>query len=113
MPSLTDWIAFEDGSTVGSIGSEDGVILRDERHTDGARITLERTATRFAITCGVYGWMVHTRFFAIESDAVAAYDEMKPALVDILSRLPADDDDDDGAVGEVATVLNDFIERFP
>jgi hypothetical protein len=32
--------------------------------------------------------MVHTRFFSNDSDAVAAYEEIKPALVEILSRLP-------------------------
>lgn len=53
---MTDWIAFENGTTVGATGSEGGTILWDDLHPDGARITLERTASRFAITCGVYGW---------------------------------------------------------
>lgn len=56
--------------------------------------------------------MVHTRFFAGESQAVAAYEEMKPALVEILSRLPDDDDAVEAAAGEVATLLNEFVERF-
>jgi hypothetical protein len=98
---------------VGAIGSEGGIILRDELNTDGARITLERTAARFAITCGVYGWMVHTRFFAHEADAVSAYEEMKPSLAEILARLPADDADMESSVGAVAIMLRDFIERFP
>jgi hypothetical protein len=110
---MTDWIALEGGSTVGAIGTEGGTIVRDEEHRDGARITLERTATRFAITCGVDGWMVHTRFFAKEDEAVAAYEEMKPALVEILSRLPGEEDDIESAVGEVSTAMHDFIERFP
>ena len=54
---MTGWIAFENGSSIGATGSEGGTILRDELHPAGSRITLERTATRFAITCGVYGWM--------------------------------------------------------
>lgn len=64
-PGMTGWIPFENGTTVGTTGSEGGTILRDELHPDGARITLERTASQFAITCGVYGWMVHTRFFDV------------------------------------------------
>lgn len=107
----TPWLPFEDGTTIGATGSEDGVILRDEMHPDGARITLERTSTRFAITCGVYGWMVHTRFFAIESEAIAAYEEMKPALVEILVRLPGEDVE--VAIDEVAILLDDFTTRFP
>lgn len=81
---MTGWIAFENGSSIGAIGSEGRTILRDELRPEGSRITLERTETRFAITCGVYGWMV----LANESDAVTAYEEMKPALAEILSRLP-------------------------
>jgi hypothetical protein len=57
--------------------------------------------------------MVHTRFFATESEAVAAYEEMKPALAEILARLPADDNDVDAAMGEVAALLEEFITRFP
>jgi hypothetical protein len=109
---MTEWIPFEDGTSLGATGSEGGTILRDELHPDGARITLERTESRYAITCGVYGWMVHTRFFSNDSDAIAAYEEMKPALVEILSRLP-DDDDVEAAVGKVAAMLNEFVERFP
>ena len=42
--------------------SEGGVILRELEHPDGARIALERggAVSPFAITCGIYGWMVHT-----------------------------------------------------
>ena len=98
---MSDWISFENGSTIGTTGSEGGAILRDELHPEGARITLERTATGFAITCGIYGWMVHTRFFATESESVAAYEEMKPALAEILVRLPAED------------AIDDFLRRFP
>jgi len=106
----SDWIPYEDGTTVGAGGSEGGTIVRDELHPDGARITLERTASGLPITCGVYGWMVHTRFFADESDAVAAYEEMKPALAEILSRLA---DDDEASAGEAAAMLDGFVERFP
>ena len=65
------WYPFDKGVTVGQEGSEDGVILRDEEHPCEARITLERrvTAAPFAITCGIYGCMLHTRFFSIESEA--------------------------------------------
>jgi hypothetical protein len=64
------WHQFEDGATLGQKGSESGVILRDEEHPQEARITLERdTRTApFAITCGIYGCMLHTRFFSQESE---------------------------------------------
>jgi hypothetical protein len=87
-----DWHIFKEGATLGTEGSECGSIVRDDEHTLGARITLERkTQTApFAITCGVYGWMVHTRFFQFEIEANAEYDRMKTALAAILSRAPKD-----------------------
>jgi hypothetical protein len=61
----SEWIEFEGGSTIGEQGSENGLTLKDEEQVRGARITLERDTriAPFAITCGIYGWMVHTRFF--------------------------------------------------
>ena len=44
------------------IGSEGGVILDDEEYKGQCRITLERCKPYDAITCGVYGDMVHTVF---------------------------------------------------
>lgn len=110
---MTNWIDFDNGTTAGATGSEGGTVLRDELHPEGARITLERTAARFAITCGVYGWMVHTRFFDDASEAVAAYEEMKPALAAILARLPAERPDVETAVSELAGLFDEFTARFP
>jgi len=83
----TLWRQFDNGSTLGQKGSEQGVIVRDEEHPSEARITLERDArvAPFAITCGIYGCMVHTRFFSLESEACAQYDEMKAALSALLA----------------------------
>ena len=63
------WMPLE---TIGTTGSEGGVILRDEE-ADGCRITLERLSDRFAITCGIAGAFVHTAFCGSES----VYDSMK------------------------------------
>ena len=48
-------------------GSEGKASLSATRSISlGARITLERDCrvAPFAITCGIYGWMMHTRFFS-------------------------------------------------
>ena len=60
------WQPFENGGTLGQIGSEEGIIVHDEEHSLGARISLERDTivAPFAITCGIYGWMLHTRYFS-------------------------------------------------
>lgn len=48
------WYSFDEGRSIGLRGTEEGVIIRDDEHPEGARITLERDGrTPFAITCGI------------------------------------------------------------
>ena len=60
--------------------------MRDEEHPLGARISLERDCrvAPFAITCGIYGWMLHTRFFSYHDEAEGQYENMKIALATML-----------------------------
>jgi hypothetical protein len=83
---MSTWYPFENGATLGQKGSEEGIILRDEEHPQEARITLERNTRTapFAITCGIYGCMMHTRFFSLESEATLQYEDMKIALAILL-----------------------------
>lgn len=110
------WSAYEDGATIGQRGSENGVVVRDEEHRDGARITLEEggAVAPLAITCGVYGWMVHTRFFSSQEEAEEEYEKMKDGLNGILAQAPFEDDPDaesnfDRALGAVSA----FVQRHP
>jgi hypothetical protein len=76
-------------------GTEGGIIILDEEHDLGARITLERfEGGGGAITCGIYGWMVHTRFFDTEADPRAEVELMKIDLGRILWRIPQKSDPD-------------------
>ena len=111
--SVGSWIEFDAGCTVGLVGSEGGTILLDHEHTDGARITLERNARSapFAITCGVYGWMIHTRFFASDVEARREYDTMKIALSELAQQLSQQDADDAPTFG--AKECSNFVDRFP
>jgi hypothetical protein len=89
------WQPYEQGQTIGTSGSEHGVILRDEEYNGGARITLERDGyTPFAINCGIYGWMVHTCFFKTEEAAQATYEEIKAELAHIVDMIPLNADPD-------------------
>ena len=76
------WYVFDEGRSIGSLGSEDGVIILDEENDAGARVTLERSGTTapFAITCGIYGFMAHTHFLETEIEARAAFQEIKTEL---------------------------------
>jgi len=109
------WRPFENGATVGQRGSEDGVIVRDEEHELGARITLERDCSRgvpFAVTCGIYGWFFHTRFLG--SKAEAEFPVMMDELAAILDIIPrADDPDAHSKCVGVSEAIQGFVERFP
>ena len=97
------WSPFHDGNTIGTQGSEEGVILADEENDEGARITLERDGyVPYAITCGVYGLMVHTVFAADEDEAKRQYEAMKTEI----DRLMSDDDIDP------VQWCHDFVDRF-
>ena len=106
------WHSFGDGATLGLKGSESGETIRDEEHALGARITLERNTriAPFAITCGIYGWMVHTRFFDTQEEAIADYDKMKANLSEIVERF-SDPNYDDRRATEDA--IEAFVEAFP
>jgi hypothetical protein len=106
------WQPFDEGKTIGQPGSEEGVILRDDEHSLGARITLERDAhaAPFTITCGVYGWMLHTRFFSTEAEAASEYDKMKASLSDLLAPLADPAFSDRSAFIDAIAA---FVESYP
>ncbi len=113
---MSNWQPFEEGKTIGKTGTEGGLILADEEHSSGARITLEEGCLRapYAITCGVYGWMVHTRFLADDESAQHALAEMRPALARIVALLPGDSDEDiDIKIDALTEAIAAFAERFP
>ncbi len=109
-----DWSAFDGGVSPGTPGSECGTIIRDEEHSWGARINLERDSriSPFAITCGIYGSMVHTRFLGSESEATTAYKAMKLRLVEIMKAQPlATDPEPDFGPSQIA--MERFLADFP
>lgn len=113
MPA-SDWHPSEEGATLGQVGSEEGIVVRDEEHSLGARITLERDAriAPFAITCGVYGWGMHTRFFSSEAEAESEYDLMKASLFELLeaARQTAEID---GGLQVIYDRIDEFIGAYP
>jgi hypothetical protein len=110
----TLWKSYEDGATVGQAGSESGVILLDEEHSGGARITLERDCgvAAYAITCGIYGEMMHTRFFSDTGEANREFNAMKAGLSGLVTMLESAGD----TVAERSALnaaLDEFMGRFP
>ena len=80
-----NWVAIENGQTIGTIGCEGGKIIVDIEHINGARITLEKDCGNipFAITLGVYGLLFHTQY---ENDlsAAEAYIELKKVQIEMV-----------------------------
>ena len=110
------WHPFERGATQGARGSESGLVVRDDEHALGARITLETDppAAPFAITCGIYGWMMHTRFFSSEGEAQAEFEGMKEELARILELVPSVDDPNvDDKARMVEASIMEFVAKHP
>ena len=80
------WTQFDSGSSIGITGSEDGVIVLDEEHLYGARVTLERDGSHapWSVTCGIYGAFLHTAFASSEAEGREKYEHMKSDLVRIM-----------------------------
>ena len=74
-----------------AIGSENGLILKDEEYANSCRITLEECPDYFAITCGVYGAMVHTVFCGDNYQEI--YDEMKKELKEFIDKDTTEDEE--------------------
>ncbi len=115
MREETNWREFDEGFSIGTSGSDVGVIVRDEEHRNGARITLEDEGSfaPFSITCNIYGWMFHTRYFAGEAEAHREFERMKVDLDEILQSISAEDDADGDALAAVSAELSDFVEKYP
>jgi len=89
---MKKWIDYKAGNTVGETGSENGIILRDQEFNGGCRITLERCPKYHAITCGVYGAMVHTVFRSPET-ADDTFEAMKKELGRFMSTETTEDEE--------------------
>ena len=111
----TNWYDYDEGYSIGTVGTNGGAIARDEEHESGARITLEEESSLapFAVTCGIYGWMFHTRYFSDESESDEEFDRMKEDLNRILELIPAEENLDEAFENKIAEEIVRFVEKFP
>jgi hypothetical protein len=113
--AVMGWREFSMGSSIGKVGSEGGAIVADESYEDRARITLERSTrlAPYAITCGVSGWLVHTRFFESEAEARSQFDAMKAALAHMTDAVKSVDDVQPNDTSLIGRLCQAFVEEFP
>jgi hypothetical protein len=111
----TNWYDYDEGYSIGTSGPDGGLIVRDEEHQSGARMTLEEDGSfaPFSITCGIYGWMFHTRYFSEESQAAEEFELMKTDLDEILESFSTGDDADEDALDEISVEISEFVEKYP
>lgn len=106
---MSNWGAYNAGRSIGTKGLEGGMILYDEEHASGARITLRRGSRFISVSANIYGWMDHTRFFSTDVDGEREYRAMRSALSDLLKLINTD------GVREIKIweAISDFVRRFP
>lgn len=77
-----------DRQNIGKRGSEEGIIISDLEHSDGARITIEKDGLTapFSVTLGVYGGLMHTDFFSTRSEA-ETYQQMAMREIEKLLQI--------------------------
>ena len=105
------WYEIDDSKTIGQIGSEGGCIIADDEYESIARITIEKDGLTapFSISCGIYGWMVHTRFFDTLEEARIQMKLMKSKLESIVDGIPLDDESSDEDIKRVASEISEFV----
>ncbi len=106
---MSSWFAYDDGRSIGKVSSEGGVILLDEEHPAGARITLKRGSEYVSVSCNIYGKMDHTRFFGTVSEAQREFRNMKSSLDEVMKIIEATGSRDI----KVWEAISEFVRRFP
>lgn len=96
---MGDLIMWKELYICGATGSEGGVIFKDEEYKESCRITLGKCPKYYAITCGVYGAMMHTAFCDFENYDVV-YESMKKDLQEFIDKDLSEDE------------ASDFFEEF-
>lgn len=106
---MSNWLAYDNGHSVGCVGAEGGVILRDEEIEAGARLTLKRGSNYVSVSCCIYGWMDHTRFFGTVTEAQREYLLMKPLLANMVENILLAGKSD----LKMWEAIANFVRRFP
>ena len=106
---MSKWNPYNRGRSIGVKGSEGSVIVRDEEHPLGARMTIKRGKDFVSVSCNISGKIDHTRFFkemrAAESEYASMQKEMEKVLKAISSAKNADI--------KVWETISGFVARFP
>lgn len=85
-----------------SIGTEGGEVIADEGYKYSCRITLEKLNQGYAITCGIYGNMMHT--VCCGDDYMGIYNAMKSEMERFIDSKITDEENN--------KFYNEFTSKF-
>ena len=107
------WNPFDQKKTIGTQGSENGIIIRDEENSFGARITLEENSSiaPFSITVGIYGLMVHTDFYDTIENATIGFEKLKAKVENIIEHYSIDKNKRDSKWNEKLNELMELLTK--
>lgn len=74
----------------GAVGTEGGLILADEEYKDACRITLEKCASYYAISFGMYGAEFHVA--VCQENYKPLYAKIRKALQEFADKDPFETD---------------------
>ncbi|MFD0990701.1 hypothetical protein ACFQ1R_11385 [Mariniflexile jejuense] len=105
------WNPFDAGNSIGTIGSENGKILKDEENPFGARITLEENGSiaPFSITVGIYGLMFHTDFYSSLENAEKEFQTFKAKVEKVIEHYSIDENKRDSEWNEKHNQLMELL----
>jgi hypothetical protein len=105
---MSDWRPYNQGQTIGVKSPEGGVIVRDEEHLLGVRITLKEAKEYISISCNISGRIDHSRFFHKMADALGEYDVMKNELVKVAQVIASGKSSDIKGWEAIAAFVSKF-----
>ncbi|MFN8411028.1 MAG: hypothetical protein U0Z26_01435 [Anaerolineales bacterium] len=106
---MSSWIAFDEGKSIGKKGPEGDIILQDDEHIHGARITLKRGEKYVSVSCNIYKWMDHSRFFGTTFEAQREYEMMKAEITEVMNVITAENTNQI----KVWEAISKFVRKFP
>ena len=106
---MNDWQPYNNGTTVGTKGPQGDVILMDETHPDGARMTIKRGIKYVSVSCNINNWINHTRFFDKLPDAKREYILMKASILEVTELLKIPETNQI----KIWESISNFVRRFP
>ncbi len=104
---MSSWTIYDDGKTIGAQSPENAIILADEAHEGGARITLKRGENYLSVSLKIHGWIDHTYFAAADLDAQREYRNMRSAALPLLELIAAQANEI-----KVWEAVAEFVRRF-